>query len=225
MKSQTTQIRNLLVGLGITTLILIGTILYLPSVVKSLGHALLIIPAQFGWVELVQPEEIQLTTLSDPPIDLQLRQAGRYAIYTDDFDLLSATVNLKRPWLQVTAVDEAVDVVVTLSGRGVRPYDVRQASGRPVIFFSVPDAGTYQLSHRAQGWHAEVSIVPDYISGREGRVWLLYLAQTVILFSPLWVWFIRSSITKRAYLHRQQQEKTRKRQELDRFMAGMKKEE
>ena len=48
----------MLVGLGLVSFILASTFLYLPYLVKTMGHILLTLPEQVGLIERVQADDV-----------------------------------------------------------------------------------------------------------------------------------------------------------------------
>lgn len=185
------KLRSIVIGIG---LVLIATVLMcsLGDVLKTVGSPFLLIPGALGLVRTVSQDDVNPIDMASSPTKMWLPEAGTYAIYVDDIDLLSVTDALidskGNPWLKVKAVDTGETITTHFIERGLRVYDTPFAKGRPVIDFTIARAGTYELTHLRR--NVKASIVPDYTTGHEALLTLIYLVQ-IALIAGLGVFFWR----------------------------------
>ncbi|GEM_PF-3492501 len=173
--------RSIFIGIG---LIIIATLLLcsLGDVLKTIGTPFLLIPSALGLIRNVGPEDVIPLDLANSPTTMWLPEAGTYAVYVDDVDLLSTTDTLieskAHPWLKVKATDTGEIITANFIERGLRLYDTPFAKGRPVINFTIARAGTYELTYPRR--HLKVSIVPDHTTSHETLLTFIYLVQIVL---------------------------------------------
>ena len=174
--------RAMLAGI-VVAIIAMMLVCALGDVLKIAGAPFLVIPGMLGIIQTVGPEDVRTVQMADSPTIVRLLRPGRYAVYVDDYDLLAITdslINAKgNPWLKVKALDNGETIPATLIDRGLRLYDTPYAKGRPVINFAVDRPGAYELTHPRR--NITMSIVPDYTTGRETLVTLVYLVQIALL--------------------------------------------
>ncbi len=182
--------RAILFGV-VVVIIAVMLVCALGDVLKTVGSPFLFIPGLLGIIQTVGPEDVHPIEMADSPTVVRLMQPGPYAVYVDDVDLLSITDSLinsnGNPWLKVKALDNGETIPVTFIERGLRLYDTPYAKGRPVISFTIPRPGAYELTHPRR--NVTMSIVPDYTTGNEVLLDFLYLAQIAALVGAVvFVW-------------------------------------
>lgn len=181
-------------------ILMAGTILaafaLLPSLAKWVGAALAFLPSRVGLMQVVMPSEVLKLDFSASPTAVVFARPGNYALFTSNLDLLTindAVLTAKaKPWFRLTR-ENGDQVDVTLVERGLALYDTPLAQGRPVAVFSVRRAGMYTLTHPTRP--DVVYIVPDYTSGREGRITTYMLLEATALGAGLY--FLRRRLRKR----------------------------
>lgn len=214
------SVRAIIVGVMLTILLcVIGW--SLGSVAKLVGSLFLYLPDKLGIVRQVERSEVISFDLSHTPTTVDLPAAGRYAFYIADVDLLSLTDQIMEtdaaPWLAVKALDGGRTLPVTFIRRGMALYDTPFAPGRPVMRFDAPAAGRYELSHLARP--ALAAVAPDYTSGHETVLLLVYVVQIAMVVGAPSLWY---------YLrHREQWEmaaalRAQRRSETDAFWTQQK---
>jgi hypothetical protein len=168
-------------------------------VLKIAGSPFLIIPSLLGIVQRVVPEDVRTVKMSDSSTTEYFPQPGLYAVYVDDSDLLSISDSLmnanRNPWLKVKAVNTGEQVPAHFIDRGLQLYDTPYAKGRPVINFAITRPGDYELSYPRR--NLSISIVPDYTSGHETLLTLLYVGQIVLLAGIILFFWRRRTRTER----------------------------
>ena len=183
---QPSNVRSILLGLIISAILLV-MLCSLSSVVKFTGAALLFIPEKLGLVQQVSRDQVISFGSSSRQTKLVFSGPGTFALYTSDYDLLVATSSLEssnaKPWLVVTQDDTGKKINVNYVRRGLRPYDTPLASGRPIFTFDIPAQGTYTLVHPTG--KAQAFLVPDYTTGNESLIVLLYAIQIAVVGYPL----------------------------------------
>jgi hypothetical protein len=172
-------------SLLIAVLVLTATLLalsQLSDIVKLLGAPLLYLPAQLGLLQQVtwaDVSSINPAASAPPPRLLNLPRVGRYAVYTDDEQLLAGTNWLQDhhqlPELVVKAVERDTRVAVAFVERGVRPYDTPLAKGRPIFTFVVVHPGQYYMFLPRDV--ATMTVTPDYTTGKETTFLVVMLLQ------------------------------------------------
>lgn len=179
---QSPTFRGMLLGV---VLIIIATLLLcsLSDVLKTVGSPFLFIPSVLGLVRTVGQEDVRTIEMANSPTAVRLPQPGRYAVYVDDIDMLSITDSLinsrGNPWLKVKAQATGETIPTTLIERGLRLYDTPLAKGRPVINFTIAQPGVYELTHPRR--KINMRIVPDYTTGHETLLAVIYLVQIVLI--------------------------------------------
>ena len=180
----------------------------LGAVVKVVGTGLMLIPSAFGIVQRVGPQEVYRYDLRTPPTNVGIGQPGRYAVYAYDYDLLTMADEMERakaaPWITLKSQLTGEAVPVDFVSRGMRPYDTPLAKGRPVLSFVIDRPGVYVMLHPAKP--VTISIVRDYVTGKERTLTLAFLAQIAVILIPL------TFICSRRYLARRSARKTAQRQ-------------
>ena len=174
--------RAMLAGI-IIVIIAMMLVCALGDVLKIVGAPFLFVPGTLGIIQTVGPEDVRTVEMADSPTIVRLLRPGLYAAYVDDLDLLTITDSLinanGKPWLKVKALDNGEQIPATFIERGLRLYDTPYAKGRPVINFAVDRPGAYELTHPRR--KITMSIVPDYTTGRETLVTLIYLVQIALV--------------------------------------------
>jgi hypothetical protein len=178
----------------VSGILLAGMILaafaFLPNIVKWVGAAFTILPAQLGLVRAVAPAEVMPVDMTNSPTEVVFAQPGRYALFTSNTDLLSiheAVLAAKaKPWFALTDVD-GNRVAVSMIERGLAFYDTPFARGRPVARFEVASAGTYSMTHPRRPDF--VYVVPDYTGGQENQLGFYMLLQMAAVGAA--VWYVR----------------------------------
>ena len=194
-------IRNVVLGILMFAVFLV-TVCSLPQVVKTLGAGLLYLPSQLGLVEMVHRDEVQAIDMRSSPPQVDLPQARRYAVYTDDYDLLVISDEIMlagaEPWLVVTSPGSHAKLRLTGIERGLMPYDSPYAAGRPVFTFEVTEPGVHDLTYPRR-W-ATLYILPDTTSGKERLILLAYAVEVAILIAAVALPFRRAARIRRARL-------------------------
>lgn len=175
-------------------LVLLIVLLKLGDVVKVVGAALYYAPARLGLVQQAGSGEVQRFALDAMPELVSFPAAGRYAVYTGDYDLLSVSDALSEkqsadPWFTVVVPETGERLPVEFINRGMRIYDSHLAPGRPVMTFTIPQPGFYQVKHPRRP--AQVSVVRDYVTGNEGRILAVFAAEIALIIAPFAIVFGR----------------------------------
>jgi len=172
--------RSIFGGIALALLLLLA-FLNLATLVKIVGAGLAFIPGKIGLMHVVQPEEVISIDMSTSPSPITFTKSGNYAFFTDNYDLLvinDAIVEAgSKPWLKIEA-DNGKGIQVNLISRGMAFYDTLLAKGRPVAIFTIETPGKYFITHPTRPTIA--NIVPDYTSGVESWITLLFIAELVI---------------------------------------------
>lgn len=187
--------RSILAGIAAAILLFLA-FFNIPMLVKSVGAVLGFLPSTIGLIQTVQPEEVMTVDISISPSLINITKSGDYLLYTNNYDLLvinDAVVEAEsEPWLKIESQDEQ-EIPVHLISRGLGWYDTIHAKGRPVATFHIDAPGTYLITHPTR--YDTASIVPDYTTGRESSIRLIYLAELAIVIFLLWD--IRGAIRER----------------------------
>lgn len=196
------------IGLGVLIVVIaLVALLQLGSVVKLAGAALYWLPVQLGLLRQANASQVWRYDLRTLPEVISFPAAGRYLVYTGDYDLLVVTDALREkeltPWLVVSDADTGQPVPAYYVKRGMRVYDSHLAPGRPVFGMEIARAGLYSLAspHRP----AEIALVRDYVTGNERRIVSIFMVELLLLVAPL-AWFYG-----RPYLLRQRSLRARQR--------------
>ena len=194
-------IRNVVIGILLFAVFLV-TVCSLPQVVKTLGAGLLYLPSRLGLVEMVHRDQVQAIDMHSAPPQINLPQARRYAVYTDDYDLLVMSDEITRsgaePWLVVLSPGSHAELRLTGVERGLMPYDSPFAAGRPVYTFEVIEPGVHDVIFPRRT--AAFYVLPDTTSGKERLILLVYAVQVAILVAAIAVPFRRAARNRRARL-------------------------
>jgi hypothetical protein len=186
------RVRDIALALVIGLVILIA-FLKLGDVVKVAGAVLYYVPARLSLVKQAGGGEVQRFNLTTMPELVSFPEAGRYALYTSDYDLLSITEALKQserePWITIKAADTGRPVPLEFVDRGMRVYDSHSAPGRPVLTFVIPEPGFYQLMHTRRP--AQVAFARDYVTGNEVRIATVFALEIALVAAPFLIVFGR----------------------------------
>jgi hypothetical protein len=185
--------------LGIVLFILaVFAFLSLGDVIKLLGAPFLYLPHQLGILKQVSAAEILPLTMDTSPTRIELPAPGLYTVYTNDYDLLMISDEMMAkknpPWLTITSLASNEKIPASFVERGLRLYDTPLAKGRPVIIFEIPAAGSFEIRHPRRP--ASVSILPDYTTGHEVEITMLFVLQLGVLGLPLFI-LLRSRFNSR----------------------------
>jgi len=167
---------------GVIFLVILALFWLLSDTVKFVGAPFLYLPDKLGIVRQVGSTEIQAIDLASTPATLALAQPGRYLVFTGDFKLLQLNVTSdtrNKPWLSMRAVDTNRPVTVTHVVRGLRPYDTPLTRGRPIFAFEITMPGTYEFRYPRE--KASIALVPDYTTGNELTITLVYIFQIAVI--------------------------------------------
>jgi hypothetical protein len=202
------------IGLGIAAFaVILLALCSLSQGVKWVGSVLLFLPERLGLVRTVRPGEVLDLEMSRSPTQVTFARAGRYQVYTADYDLLVISDQLARsdspPWVAITPADSEPPVLVTYIQRGLLPFDTPYASGRPVLEIEIPEPGAYILDYPTRG--ATMSLAPDYAGGHEGLIYAAIGAQILILALPFGLVFLRREQRTRQLL------RAKRRQSVEQF--------
>jgi hypothetical protein len=179
---------------------LIFALINLGAVVKAVGSAFMLIPSALGIVHRVGPGEVFTYDLRTSPTSVGIGQPGRYAVYAYDYDLLTTSDLLEEsgaaPWITLKSQTTGESVPVTFVTRGMRAYDTPLAKGRPALTFVITEPGVYVMRHPAKP--ARISIVRDYVTGKEHTLTLAFLAQIAVIILPLMFVYGRRYLIRRS---------------------------
>jgi len=176
------KIRSVVLGIALFAVFLVA-VCSLPQVVKTIGAGLLYLPSRLGLVEMVRRDQVQAFKTRTAPPQVEFSQAGRYAVYTDDYDLLVVTDEIIRtgaaPWLVLTDPATNADIRVVGVERGLMPYDSPFAAGRPIFTFEIAEPGLYAMALPRR--EAAIYILPDATTGKERTILLAFAVELAIL--------------------------------------------
>jgi len=176
--------------------VLLMVVCFLSETIKTVGAPFLFLPEKLGLIEVASREQVVEIEMSSGSTVLDLLRSGKYAVYTKDYDLLVISDSLREvskkitnvedvnAWLTVRSVDTGKTVPVGFIYRGLMPFDSSLAQGRPVLNFEIAAPGKYELKYSSR--KALMYVLPDYTSGKESRIYLIYLVETAILLVPIW---------------------------------------
>jgi hypothetical protein len=175
--------------------ILILAFLSIDKYFKYVGATLTFIPSRLGLFQVVSRNEVIPVDIHSSPTSVSFTKPGRYLLYTDDYDLLvinDAIITGKaKPWIIIQS-DSGEPVLVTLINRGMAIYDTPFARGRPVVSFRILLPGVYTLAHPRKP--IDIYIVPDYLSGHEGKITFWICLEIAIVGLIIWffIWHRRT---------------------------------
>jgi hypothetical protein len=175
------QYRAIIIA-GVIFLIILALFWLLSDTVKFVGAPFLYLPDKLGLVRQVGSTEIQAIDLAFTPATITLAQPGRYLVFTGDYKLLQLNVAIdarSKPWLSMQASNTKRPVTVTHVARGLRPYDTPLTRGRPIFAFEIATPGTYEFRYPTE--KASIALVPDYTTGNEVTITLVYVFQIAVI--------------------------------------------
>jgi hypothetical protein len=167
--------------------ILILAFLNIDKIFKYIGATLTFIPSQLGLFQVVSRNEVMPVDIHSTPTSITFTKPGRYLLYTDDYDLLVVNdaiiaANIK-PWINIQS-ESGKPVQVSLIERGMAIYDTPLARGRPVASFEIVYPGVYIMAHPRKP--VNIYILPDYLSGKEGKITFFICLEIVIVVLAIW---------------------------------------
>jgi hypothetical protein len=188
------------IGFGILAFVVILTLLCsASSLAKWIGTSFLVLPRVVGLLESIRAEEIVTFPMDTTPTAVMFPRPETYHLYTSDLGLLEVAASLAASdattWFVVMNAETGETVPVTYVDRGLMPYDDPRPSGRPILRFAIPAAGTYVLSHPRREF--DVYFVPDRTTGRESMIVAVFLAQLALLAVPVFLVFGRPWLARR----------------------------
>ena len=207
------KLRSILAGIALFCAIL-GFFAVLPEAIKWAGYPLLWLPARLGLVNQVTVAAVQSFDLATPPNQMVASTVGRYAVYTRDSDLLALELVATRPWLNVSALVTGERAPAYLVPRGLRPYDTPLALGRPVLTFVVDTPGVYEFSRVMLSPPELVSVVPDYVTGKEKVINFLMLSQLALVSALPFRWAMHRGMSRRRALRTERRSRRARADEL-----------
>ena len=171
--------------------ILILAFLNIPILIKYAGAALTFIPSHLGLIQVVSRNEVMPVDIHSNPTSLTFSKPGRYLLYTDIYDLLVVNDAILaangKPWINIQS-ESGDPVQVSLIDRGMAIYDTPLAHGRPVASFEIVTPGVYSMAHPTRP--DNIYIVPDYLSGKEGKITFYICLEIGMVVLAIW-YFIR----------------------------------
>ncbi|RPI78778.1 MAG: hypothetical protein EHM45_05345 [Desulfobacteraceae bacterium] len=197
--------------LGILVFIPIAILLYFsPDLIKLLGSPFLYLPEKLEWIHLPAKNEVIKVDPATQGHTIFFGKPGGYVVYTDDIDLLflqaSQTDKKRGPWL--VEETEQGPIAFYFVSRGIRPYDTTLAKGRPFLCFTIVKPGSYEFAFNWPGGEAaSISILPDYMNGKEDILLTVYFAQLAFLAGLWWAVYHLFTLKKRRADKIEQKEK------------------
>lgn len=188
------------IGLAlIVAVIALVAFLRLGDVMKLTGAALYWLPARLGLLHQATASQVWRYDLPTLPEVMRFPAAGRYMIYTGDYDLLVVTDALcekQAPsWLTVYDANTGERAPTQCVTRALRLYDSHLATGRPVFSVEIARAGLYGLKGPRRP--AEITIVRDYVTGNESRIAAVFAAELLLLAAPFALLYGRPYLLRR----------------------------
>jgi hypothetical protein len=199
------RFRDIGLALLIAVIALVA-LLQLGDVVKLAGSVFYWLPARLGLLRQADASEVWRYDLRTMPEVISLPAAGRYMIYTADYDLLTVTAALAekdaRPWLTISDANTGQELPARYVDRGMRLYDSHLAPGRPVFSVEIPQAGFYAVKgpRRPVG----IAIARDYVTGNERRIAVVFAAELALLAAPFALFYGRPYLRRRRSLRAMQ---------------------
>ena len=176
--------------------------------IKAVGYGLMVIPSALGIAHQVGPTEVVTYDLSASPTLVGFGRPGRYAVYVYDSDLLTVSDQLELsgapPWITLESQTTGEKVPVTFVTRGLRPYDTLLAKGRPALSFVITEPGFYVMRHPTRSFG--ISIVRDYVTGKEKLLVTIFLIEIVLVSMPVSLPAVRRYLARREAQKRSQEE-------------------
>jgi hypothetical protein len=172
------RIRNVLIG-GMAFVVLLGLLWNFGEILKRVGDVFLYIPAQLGLTRRVAPQEI---IRMDSPSLVETFQPGRYMVFGGGWGPTLSTAG-GEILISIQSQTTAEDIKIVRVQRGLRPYDTPLAEGRPMLEFEIPSAGPYEIAFTGHpdDLDSAIEIVPDYTTGKESVLWVVYSVQIALL--------------------------------------------
>jgi hypothetical protein len=215
------RLRTIALGIAVFVLALI-VVCSLSQGVKWTGAVLLFLPDRLGLVHTVRPAEVLVLDLRHSPAQVAFSRAGRYQLYTSDYDLLVIAAELARSgapaWVTITDAKTGAPVTVTHIERGLLPFDTPHASGRPVLGVEIPEPGAYFMDFPTR--QATLSVVPDYITGHEGVMYAAFAVEVLLLSLPFAVALYRREMRLRVYLRERRRHSQQQFEKIRRLAQG-----
>jgi hypothetical protein len=194
---RTPRLRDIVTAIAALAILIVAFI-NLGVVVKFVGAGLLAIPSLLGITQMVGPQDVFTYDLSTSPTPVGISQPGRYAVYAYDYDLLTTSDELEEakaaPWITLRSQTTGELVRTEYVGRSLRPYDTFLAKGRPVLAFVITRPGVYLMDHPRKP--STISIVRDYVTGKERSLTLIMLVEIAVVVTPLAYLFTRRYLTR-----------------------------
>lgn len=188
--------RSIIGGIALLA-VLILAFLNIGKIFKFIGATLTFIPSHLGLFQVVSRNEIMPVDIHSTPTLITFTKLGRYLLYTDDYDLLvvnDSIIAVKgKPWIVIQS-ESGEPVQVSLIERGMAIYDTPLARGRPVASFEIVHPGVYTMAHPRRP--INIYIVPDYLSGQEGKITFFICLEIVIIVLAIWFFIQRRRIKK-----------------------------
>jgi hypothetical protein len=182
--------------------ILILAFLNIPKIIKYIGATLTFIPSQLGLFQVVSRNEVMPVDIHSSPTSITFTKPGRYLLYTDNYDLQvinDAIIAANgKPWVNIQS-ESGEPVQVSLITRGMAIYDTPLAGGRPVVGFEIVSPGVYSMAHPRRP--VNIYIVPDYLSGKEGKITFYICLEIVIVVLAIWYFSQRRRTGKNNPIH------------------------
>ena len=178
---------------------LLMIVCFLSEAVKFVGAPFLFLPEKMGLIEVVSREEVLKIEMSSGSTVLNFTRSGKFVVYTKDYDLLIISDSLRdvnanienieniHSWLNVQSVDRDETIPVRNINRGLMPFDSPLAQGRPVLNFEINTPGRYELKYSTR--QALIYVLPDYTTGKEGIIYLIYVVEFLLLLIPVWMFY------------------------------------
>ncbi len=176
------KVSSILIGIILAVILLIF-MCTLSQGVKYAGTGLMVVPSSLGVVRQVQREEVQNLFMKNSPTLVIVNTPGKFQVYTDDYDLLTTTMQLSDskspPWMKIKNAVTGAVVNVEYIHRGLRIYDTPLAKGRPILTFDITAPGSFEITHPERS--VSIYLVPDYTTGRESAINLWFGIQIAAL--------------------------------------------
>lgn len=174
--------------------------LRISDVIKISGAALMFLPSRLGLIDMVMPKEVTPLPLAENPSEITFASPGKYVMYLNNYDLLvvhdAIVAGESDPWLKIQSKETGSQIELTLISRGLAWYDTPFASGRPVVTFTVDQAGTYQFIHPAR--QDTMYLMPDRVTGQESLIVLWVLAEITLILGIIFFLVFRRTAPARA---------------------------
>jgi hypothetical protein len=207
---------SIILGIGLAILLVLA-FFHTPEVVKYTGAVLMYVPSRLGFFEMVMPSEVIPASISKAETSVFLPEAGSYAMYTENYDLLTlhnaAVESGKLTWIKVHSQASGEQISIHMVTRGLTLYDTPFAKGRPIVTFVVDQPGEYVIIHPSRP--DMVYLVRDEFSGRESRIINILLVEVGLVMGSIFV-FLRRRDAPRRYQKKILQQQARKRAEEQR---------